>query len=348
VLIARYFEMDVVAIKAQAHSALTNLRAILLYYELTGEKELFSKAEERFQLYLKMAISENYANFNWFERPEWTEPCAIIDSNILAVQFWRFTGKPVYLETAQQIYYNAIAHAQRSNGGFGCDNCPGPRDNFLTVRTEEAYWCCTGRGGEGLPRAVQYNYFTQGDTLKITDFNNSSATFDVRGIPLTIGQQTNYPFGNKVVLSIDSLKKTTILNLKFFVPSWVQKPIISQNHKPVEFQIKNGFAVVSTLVHASDSIEYSFTMDSGAEGVENVSHTLPGYIRLFFGPLLLGVEGRSEIRLPKKIEIVKNGNDDFIVKGLNCHFSPIYHLMDSKVSQSTGYRKQMLFRQTTE
>ncbi len=346
-MMSRYFEMDLVGIKAQTHATLTGLRAALRYYQITGEKSLLPEVEKRYRIYHEQAMTENYENYNWFERPEWTEPCAIVDAYLVANQLWQFTQKPVYLEDAQLIYYNAIGHTQRSNGGFGCDNCAGASENFLTVKADEAYWCCTMRGGEGLAKAVQYSYFTQGDTLIIASFNNSSINLNLKGNPVTIGQQTSYPFGTNVLLSVERLNKPVQINLKFFVPSWVHDPVISKNHERIGFTVINGFAETSTLIKEGDKIEYSFSMKSGIEPVLNASHTKPGYSRLHFGPLLLGYEGSPEIDISKNTEIVKTEENGFQIKGTDIVLSTIYHLMDTKVCQSSGYRKQILFRQTT-
>ncbi len=186
---ARFLQIDLVAIKAQTHATLTGLRALLRYDEITGDTAFLKEVISRYQTYREQGITENYENFNWFCRPEWSEPCAIIDSYVLAVQLWQKTGNPAYLEDAHHIYYNALCHTQRDNGGFGCDNCPGPVDLELKVKEFEAYWCCTMRGGEGLARAIQYNYFTKGDNLYIPFFQESTAS-------ITMGANNIYDPGN--------------------------------------------------------------------------------------------------------------------------------------------------------
>lgn len=341
-MISRFLEMDLVGMKAQTHATLTGLRAIIRYYEITGQKELLPQVEKRYLLYREKAMTENYENFNWFERPEWTEPCAIVDSYLVAMQLWQHTQNPTYLEDAQLIYYNAIGHVQRANGGFGCDNCPGPKENSVSVKADEAFWCCTMRGGEGLAKAIQYSYFSQGDTLILPSFNTGSVSFQLNGSPVTIRQQTSYPFGNTVSLALENLNKPARLTLKLFAPSWVLYPLITINQKPVKFKVQNKFVVVSAMVQPGDKIDYSFTLKSGAEGVANSSHTPTGKLRFFYGPLLLGYEGESEITVPKNAEIVKNGDNEFQINGMDARFSSVYHLMNDKIC-SGKYHKQILF-----
>ena len=344
-MIFRFLEMDLVKIKAQTHATLTGLRAVLRYYEITGKKNLLAEVQKRYLLYYEQAITENYENFNWFERPEWTEPCAIVDSYLLAVQLWQHTQSPRYLEDAQLIYYNALGHTQRSNGGFGCDNCPGPLDNFISVKSDEAFWCCTMRGGEGLGRAVQYSYFQKGDTLFIPAFHESSAFFKLSNGAVAITQQTDYPFDNKVTLRIDSLKNPSKISLRFFVPSWIKNPLIFINHEYAKTTHKDGFLTVSCEFNVGDIIEYSFSFKSGIEGIANITHSKSDDVRIFYGPLLLGHNGEAEITVPKNAKIEKVGHDSFHIGGTNINLSPVYHLMNPEVCKDSGYQKQILFQQ---
>ena len=344
-MMARFLEMDLVGMKAQTHATLTGLRAALRYFEITGRKDLLPEVEKRYKLYREQAMTENYENYNWFERPEWTEPCAIVDSYLVAMQLWQYTQHPVYLEDAQHIYYNAIGLTQRANGGFGCDNCPGPKENTVSVKANEAFWCCTMRGGEGLAKAVQYSYFSFGDTLLVPSFNSGSLKLKMNGSQFTLGQQTAYPFDNKVNFKIERLAKPMILNLKLFVPDWIQNPVLMINHKSVLFQVKKQFVVISVNVQSGDVIDYSFAMKSGIEGLANRLHTKAGDVRLFYGPLLLGYQGDTEITIPKNVTVVKDSSNGFQLKGTDYVLSPVYHLMDAKVCQGE-YRKQILFKQT--
>lgn len=206
-MISRFLEMDIVKIKAQTHATLTGLRAIVRFYEMTGDRYLLDEVEKRYLLYRNLAITENYENFNWFERPEWTEPCAIVDSYLLATQLWQHTEKTSYLNDAQLIYYNALGHTQRVNGGFGCDNCPGPSTGFLQVQADEAFWCCTMRGAEGLSKAVQYSCFTQRNTIAFTSFNSGLFRFNKGNKICNLTMETNYPYNGKVALLVDSLNE---------------------------------------------------------------------------------------------------------------------------------------------
>lgn len=342
-MISRFFEMDLVEINAQTHATLTGLRAVLRYYELSGNGKLLAEVQKRYLLYREQAITENYENFNWFERPEWTEPCAIVDSYLLAVQLWQHTWSARYLEDAQLIYYNALGHVQRENGGFGCDNCPGPADKFLSVKADEAFWCCTMRGGEGLSRAVQYSYFQEGDTIYIPAFHESSASFKLSGGQISITQHTNYPLGTKVTLKVSSPSVKGKPSIRLFIPSWLRGTKVFVNEKPVRVREKNGFLSILSAIKDGDVIEYTFSMNPRTEACANKIHSKPDSQRIFYGPLLLGYDSQPEVSIPQNAEIEQVNGSEFQIKGTDIILSPVCHLMDKKVSQGSGYRKQILF-----
>ena len=151
-----------------------------------------------------------------------------------------------------------------------------------------------------------------------------------------------------MIFSIESLNKPVLMSQKFFIPSWVHNPEITINHKPVDCKVKKRFAIFTSLINEGDKIEYSFGMNSGVESVANRTHTRPGYVRFYYGPLLLGYEGGPDIEIPKNAEIEVNSAFNFHLKGTDIILSPVYHLMDAKVCKSSGYRKQILFGQVKD
>lgn len=172
VMIEAFERIDFLQASMQTHASLSACRGIMRFYQCTGRSELLAFVERFFQFYMENGMTENYANFNWFGRPLWTEPCGYIDSLMLATALWQETRNPAYLKTANRVYQSAMAHGQRSNGGFGCDDCVGPGGTSGLLRAQrkhyEAYWCCTMRGGEGLAQAALNAVVRDGNDFFIT------------------------------------------------------------------------------------------------------------------------------------------------------------------------------------
>ena len=228
-MIARFLAIDLKEIKAQTHATLTALRGLVRWSRLTADPTLWSEIADRYQLYTDFAWTEHYANYNWFDRPRWTEPCAVVDSLIVAMELWQHTREDRYLEHAQLIWFNALGHGQRANGGFGCDNCPGADgETELKFSTEEAHWCCTMRGAEGLFRLTEYQVFHDMDGALLLPFGLPGDYVATKG-----SRQSKEPGTESASLHIVSayphraewsLTNTgsTPLIVRLFVPPWIE------------------------------------------------------------------------------------------------------------------------------
>jgi uncharacterized protein len=341
---ARFLQIDLVAIKAQTHATLTGLRSLMRYEDITGDSLLLKEVISRYHIYRKQGITENYENFNWFCRPEWTEPCAIFDSYILAVQLWQTTGDPLYLEDAHHIYYNAICHTQRDNGGFGCDNCPGPVDLQLKVKAFEAYWCCTMRGGEGLARAIQYNYFTMGNSIYIPFYHASSAQITLNGNQVQLTETTGYPFNGRTSLVIEPVSGHPGIIVHLFAPAWTIHHQVKINEKPVSFNMENGFITFPLKLDGKMSIDLSCDLVSHTREPENAANTQKGCFAVMYGPLVLGYEGSIPVTFSERpaIRQVDDLNYEVSDKNQSYKFTSVYQLLDPKLKEP-GYQKQVLF-----
>jgi len=348
-MIQRFLQMDLVSIKAQTHATLTGLRGLLRYYAITHEAYLLDEATQRYQLYRNEAMTENYENYNWFGRPEWTEPCAIVDAFMVATQLWQFHGDPGYLEDAHRMYYNALGHAQRENGGFGLDNCPNLKDGMLSVYDNEAYWCCTMRGGEGLAVAVRYNYFKEGKgAIYVPFFNNSDVVVDLPAGATTFRQKSGYPYAGDVELEVlDTKHANKRKQVHLFMPEWAAQPAISVNDHPVSYQKENGFAVINVKLKKGDRIRYTFTMTPRLQSLVNRTTNASGYRRLLYGPLVLGSSGKRKIQLADQPVFNRLDRDHWQLGKEGPKFSPVFHVLDPQVNKESGYQKQIIFEVPT-
>jgi len=249
-MVDRFLAIDLSAIKAQTHATLTGLRGLARWSRMTDNSTLWAEIETRYQLYTDCAWTETHANYNWFGRPRWTEPCAVVDSLIVAMELWQQTGKSAYLEQAHLIWFNALGHGQRSNGGFGCDNCPGADGSTeLTFSVPEAHWCCTMRGAEGLYRMCGYQVFPNEETLTLPfglpgDFGDEATSGAHPEKSLRI--ESAYPHAAEWHLTNTG---THALTVRLFLPSWVEhlrtadKGVADHAHAAA-FDIHDSFATL--------------------------------------------------------------------------------------------------------
>jgi hypothetical protein len=351
-MIARFLDIDLAAIKAQTHASLCALRGILRYVEMTGDARLLQAVIDRYELYRAVAMTENDENYNWFGRPEWTESCAVIDALLAAVGLWRLTGRNDFLADAHHIYYNALGVLQRYNGGFGCDSCSGANDSpYVEVAIDEAHWCCTMRGGEGLARMAQYTFFRRKaeiDEITLPFFHASSATLRLAHGEVRVRETTGYPFDGWVRLDVLDSTQASPVRLRLFAPEWTAHHALRLNGAPQPVRFEAGFAVLDAALQAGDGVDYSFDLVQAVRPTRNPASMQAAHA-FTYGPLALGYAANDAEHAPRMIaadaRLERIGHDTFKVSGSDILLTPVYHLLDPSVWQANGYRKQVLFRQ---
>ncbi len=151
-----FVTVDLLKYKLQTHTTLTCLRGILLLHRTTGEEKYLQIVKEKFAFYVEHGMTLTYENFNWFARKDtWTEPCAVVDSLILATELYKLTNESAYKTLARRIWFNGLQFCQRANGGAGPNACVTQEQTLLKISMYEAPFCCTMRYAEGLLEYAQ-------------------------------------------------------------------------------------------------------------------------------------------------------------------------------------------------
>lgn len=342
-MINRFLEVDLVAIKAQTHASLTALRSLLRYYEITGNEKYLNEVQKRFDIYLHEGMTENYENYNWFGRPEWTESCAVIDSYIVAFALWHFTGNTDYLEYAHRIYYNGICFEQRFNGGFGSQSCTGSRNPFLTVAVTDVHWCCTMRGGEGLSRAIENLFYIENQSITIPFFASAEVNIPFGHKQIILEEETKFPYNPSIQFIVKESTLDFKPEIKLYIPPYVKNIKIELNRRPLKFKKENGFAVVKEKLVKGDVITYSFSSDVYSRQTLN-NNSIKGYFAFQYGPLLLGIKDTSDIKISKNEKFTRLDSVTFKSQNNGFIFHPITHLMDKTVTKEANYKRRVLFR----
>lgn len=151
-----FASIDFVKYHLQTHTTLTCLRGLFILYQTTKKEKYLQIVKEKFSYYVANGMTLTYENFNWFGREDtWTEPCAVVDSFILAIELYNLTKESEYKTLARRIWFNGLQFCQRENGGAGPNTCVTKQQNTLKISMYEAPFCCTMRYAEGLLRYSQ-------------------------------------------------------------------------------------------------------------------------------------------------------------------------------------------------
>ena len=348
-MIDKFMEADLIGLSFQTHATLSALRGILRHYETTGDPRLLGKVIDTFGIYMQRGMTENYANYNWFGRPDWTEPCAVVDSFIVAVGLWKYTGNSAYLEAAHHIYYNGLGYGQRPNGGFGCDVCAGAHDEMLSPKEGlyEAYWCCTMRGAEGLAKAIDSSYLATGGTIAMPFYESSTAVIAVGGGELKLATETAYPYEGHVRIEVEESAVVEPVTIRLFVPSWAERSTVALrvNGERKDAEIRDGFAHLVGHFAKGMLIELSFGIGLRKEKAFGYHTAIEGY-SYRHGPLLLGLDSPdSALAIGQDERMEPLGQGKYRLVSSNLTLSPVLDLIEKPLEESRQNRKQVLFRE---
>lgn len=350
-MIARYAQIDPVAISAQTHSTLSTLRGVLRWWgEVDSRPELLALVRDRYATYRRLAETEHHANYNWFGRPDWTEACAVIDAYLLATQLWAATGDADYLEEAHLVFFNGLQHAQRPNGGFGCDICTGARGEIHVAPHKyfEAPWCCSMRGAEGLVSAARFGWWTNGgDTIELPFYFGGSGRLRLVTGEIEIEQESSYPETGLVRLRVAQGGSHRPVNLRFFAPSWspAAEFRVTLNGRPLPVRAEDRFAVVRTPLATGDVVEAAFPVRFARVPLQNPSRQ-PGHHRYTHGPLLLGVDARgatAPAELGAASDFTALGGARYRCTRTGRELAPLPPLVDLEEADARSRRMQVVF-----
>jgi DUF1680 family protein len=151
-------------------------------------------------------------------------------------------------------------------------------------------------------------YAQNGNSVFVNLFINSTASMRVNQNEITIRQENNYPWQGDLKFIISTMKPTVNFALKIRIPGWageeaipsnlytfqsIVKPnklTILVNGKAVEYQMENGYAVITRDWKKNDQIQLDLPMDvRRVYANENVKSDI-GKVALQRGPLMYCAE----------------------------------------------------------
>ena len=344
---AAFLATDVVAVQAQTHASLCAVRNLLLYEEMTGFRHGWRPRIEAFyRVYRAQAMTENEANWNWFGRPTWTEPCAIVDSFLLTMELWRVTRSPGYLEDAHRIFYNALGYGQKTDGGFGCDAFNRDGGLALSNRHWDVPWCCNMRGVCGLAgaAAARADYAPAAGRLALPFY--SDGRIQAGGWALT--ETTGWPLQGTVEVEgrRDGSPAAGLRSVAFFVPTECPWPgvRIELDGRPVHGEWSNGFVTIA-LPPGAAAFTLRVTMPLPLSAAPPHNRATPAdLVTLRYGYLVLGTPDGQTVAGLRVQDLRPLGDGRFELGRGGMVLAPLCEMPFSGATRDAPWRAQVLFR----
>lgn len=217
----------------------------------------------------------------------YTESCAAIALAFFANEMCRLDGaNAIYGDVIERVLYNGFRSSLSLSGdAFFYENpleIPPRRKKHTTVKLPPAQRskvfscsCCPPNITRFIPSVGRYMYTTDENTLYVNQYIASEASFELDGKPVTVVQETNYPYDGKVKLIYHGHD----IRIAVRVPAWCTNCTLST---------ECGFAYFD----ASDGCEIELDFDMTPRWVEahvNVNENL-GKAALQVGPMVYCIE----------------------------------------------------------
>lgn len=176
-----------------------------------------------------------------------TELCAVVEALYSLEHLVSITGEPAYADRLERIAFNALPatfapdmwshqYDQQVNQ-VQCTINPdhmwstnGPESNIYGL--EPNYGCCTANMHQGWPKLAAHLWMrTPDEGLALVAYAPSSAQCDVRGTPVRVSLNTDYPFRETLTVTVKASAPVRF-PLLLRVPAWTEDATLRASGGP--------------------------------------------------------------------------------------------------------------------
>ena len=223
-----------------------------------------------------------------------TETCTVTEYLFSLEQMLAQTGEAALGDRVEQVAYNALPAAlSKDMWARQYDQQPnqvlitraardwisnGPDSNLFTL--EGNFGCCTANFHQGWPKFVSHAWMRTEDGLAATLYEPCTVQADVNGAAVTITEDTRYPFGGDILLTVGT-DRPAEFSLSLRVPAWAEGAVIEVNGIFQTAPRPGTFHVLRRTWQDSDRVRLTLPLPVRRE------ERAGGAISLLRGPLVL-------------------------------------------------------------
>jgi len=222
------------------------------YYLQTGDPVMMQASYNAFNLVRRafgqvpggMFGADENARLGYIDPRQGTETCGFVEQMSSDEIMLRITGDPFWAEHAEEVAFNSYPAAVlpdfRGLRYITCpnevvsdskDHSPGIQNSgpFLAMNPFSSR-CCQHNHSQGWPYYVEHLALATPDNgVAFALYGACTANLKVAGsIPITIKEETNYPFEEQVRFSVNTTGKVEF-PLYLRIPAWCKKAVIKIN-----------------------------------------------------------------------------------------------------------------------
>ncbi|WP_284242091.1 glycoside hydrolase family 127 protein [Paenibacillus glycanilyticus] len=252
------------------------VRATLLYagltalYLSTGEEPYLNTAKKLWDniSYQKSHITGGVGAVHHdekfganYELPDngYLETCAGAGMGFFSWNLFLATGESRYIDKLETILYNIVL------AGRSIDGHKYFYENPLVSKGGHNRWewhtcpCCPPMIIKILPELASYIYAYDNKGAFVNLYIGSESEMLIGDIPVTLKQQTNYPWAGAVGLTVTPEQEASF-EIRLRIPEWCAQYELQVNEQAVSFELVNGYAVIDRVWSPGDRIHLDLDM----------------------------------------------------------------------------------------
>jgi DUF1680 family protein len=212
------------------------------------------------------------------------EACNSYNMMKLTRHLYSWQPDPSLFDYYERVQLNhMLAHQRPDNGAFVyfMPMAAGGKRKFSTPHDD--FWCCVGSGMESHAKHANSIYWSDSSTLYVNLFIPSALDWRERGLALDL--DTQFPKDGEVALTVRRAPKRRIA-IAFRIPEWTSNPKLTVGGKPVRFERRGGYAVLTREWRVGDKVALSLPMSLRSEPVLGD----PTTVAFLSGPMVLAAD----------------------------------------------------------
>ncbi|MES2659617.1 MAG: beta-L-arabinofuranosidase domain-containing protein [Verrucomicrobiota bacterium] len=228
------------------------------------------------------------------------EMCSIVEQMLSSEIAMRALGDPLIGDQLERVAFNLLPGGTTKDFKqfqyYTLPNAPvarhGPKNTLpyaddhgddLMLSPHSGFHCCCYNLHMGWPKYVQHSWMATTDGgIAAVAYGPTEVTANLGGMPVTIVEETDYPFGDVLRFTVNPSKPVTF-PFKLRIPGWAVKPRVMVNGEFVP-QVKAGeFLTIKRAWKAGDQVTVEFPADLETE------NSIRGSASIWRGPLVFSL-----------------------------------------------------------
>ncbi len=232
----------------------------------------------------------------------YAETCAAIGMVLWNQRMYLATADARYAEIMERSLYNgALAGLGMSGELFFYDNPLGSKGDHHRVPWFDCS-CCPSNLVRFLPALGERIYATRGDDeLWIALYVDSETTVEMRGVPVRVRIETDYPWSGEVTVHVDP-ERPVEFSLRLRMPGWlggqeagVHTTWKNGSHRPDPDRPLGEFEAFRETYRAGDFVRLILPMEARRVRADERVEPDRGRVALMRGPLVYCAEGVDNV-----------------------------------------------------